>query len=36
MRKTQIFIDEPVYLGLSILEVNENVRNFRKQLTYFF
>ena len=36
MRKTQLFINEPVFLGLSILELNENVRNFKKQLTYFF
>ena len=36
MRKTQTFINEPVYLGLSLLELNENVRNFKKQLTCFF
>ena len=36
MRKTQIFMNEPVYLGLTILELNENVRNFKNQLTYFF
>ena len=36
MRKTQTFINEPVFLGLLILELNENVRNFKKQLTYFF
>ena len=29
MRKTQIFMNEPVYLGLTILELKENVRNFK-------
>ena len=36
MRKTHIFINEPVYIGLAILELKENVNNFKNQLTYFF
>ena len=32
---TQIIMKELVYLGLSILELKENVRILKKQLTYF-